>query len=267
MKAIVLAAGMGTRLGPYTDQKPKCMVPLAGKSLLERQLEVLRTVADEIVIVRGYLGAAIDFSGVRYCENPNYRSTGIVGSLMSAREELEEDCLVCYSDIVYERRVAKIAANCRSSIGVVVDVDYQDYWHARLDSEQSPGDFDDDQESLCIDSAGQITTLGDPHPCEDQLDGRYVGLIRLSKAAGQVFQRVYDELAIRLNESDEVWRNSPTFRQASMTDMLQELIDQGQRVDSIPIKRGWLEMDTVEDYKRYHQWIKEGSIQRYFQGL
>ena len=243
------------------------MVPLDGKPLLECQLKVLRTVADDIVIVRGYLSEAIDFPGVRTCENKNYCSTGIVGSLMSAREELDEDCLVCYSDIVYEPQVAEIAANCRSAIGVVVDVDYQDYWHARLDSEQFPDDFEQDQESLCIDRAGKITALGDPHPREDQLDGRYVGLIRFSQAGGESFRQAHDELTDRFGESDQRWRHSASFRQASMTDMLQELIDRGQQVDAIPIKRGWLEMDTVEDYERYHQWVQDGSMQRFFRGL
>jgi len=107
MKAIVLAAGMGTRLGSHTDEKPKCMVSLAGKPLLERQLEVLRRVADEIVIVRGYLASVIEFNKIRYYENPEYRSTGIVASLMCARDELDDDCLVCYSDIVYEPYVAE----------------------------------------------------------------------------------------------------------------------------------------------------------------
>jgi len=266
MKAIVLAAGMGTRLGPHTTEKPKCMVPLAGKPLLERQLEVLRLVADEIVVVRGYLGEAIRIADVRYYENPNYRSTGMVASLMCAREELGDDCLICYSDIVYEPRVAEAVTSCRSSIGVVVDVDYQDYWHARLDSQESPEDFADDQESLRIDSEGKITELGNPNPNADELDGRYVGLIRFNGAGAQTLIQSHDELTDQLNP-EESWRNSSSFKQASMTDMLQEMIDRGHRVDSIPIRQGWLEMDTEQDYERYHQWIQEESMGRYFQGL
>lgn len=267
MRAIVLAAGMGTRLSSHTEEKPKCLVELVGKPLLARQLEVLRTVADDIVIVRGYLASAIEFPDVRYYENPDYRSTGIVASLMCARDELAGDCLVCYSDIVYEPCVARAIAQCRASIGVVVDTDYQDYWHARLDADDSLQAFYEDQESLRLGGDGQIVELGAPDPSEEEIDGRYVGLIRFGEDGAQVFKRTYDELSDRYDKPNKAWRHSYSFWQASMTDMLQALIDQGQRVDSVPIQHGWLEMDTVKDYDRYHQWIKGGSMGRFYRGL
>ena len=67
----------------------------------------------------------------------------------------------------------------------------------------------------------------------------------------------------KLPDLDKPWRHSKSFRKAYMTDMLQELVDRRVRVDPILIQRGWMEFDTVEDYEKALQWIKDKSIQRF----
>ena len=60
MKAIIVAAGMGRRLRPYTDDRPKCLVEINGKSILQRQLDAYRAAGiDEVHIVRGYMKESI----------------------------------------------------------------------------------------------------------------------------------------------------------------------------------------------------------------
>ena len=57
MKAILIAAGMGRRLSPYTDDRPKCLVEVAGRPMILRQIDNLRAVGvTEFVVIRGYLG-------------------------------------------------------------------------------------------------------------------------------------------------------------------------------------------------------------------
>ena len=78
MRAIILAAGEGTRLQPYTNNKPKCMVNLAGKPLLHRQIEVLRSVnLEKIMVVGGFCSKSIDSLGAETALNPNYKKTNI----------------------------------------------------------------------------------------------------------------------------------------------------------------------------------------------
>jgi NDP-sugar pyrophosphorylase family protein len=64
MKAILLAAGMGTRLDKYTKDLPKCLLNLAGKTLIERQVETLRAAGiNDIVIIKGFMPDKINIPG------------------------------------------------------------------------------------------------------------------------------------------------------------------------------------------------------------
>ncbi len=85
MRAVILAAGCGTRLRPLTDNRPKCMVELAGSSLLERQLMVLRAAGiDQITVVTGFRSDKIDADGCHLVHNPDYDVTNMVATLFSA---------------------------------------------------------------------------------------------------------------------------------------------------------------------------------------
>lgn len=82
MKAIILAAGQGTRLRPLTDHKPKCLVELAGKPMLEHQLTTLRGAGiNEIHIVAGYCAEQLDRSDITRHLNLDYASTNMVTTL------------------------------------------------------------------------------------------------------------------------------------------------------------------------------------------
>jgi choline kinase len=93
MKIIILAAGQGTRLRPYTDQKPKCMVELKGKPLLHHQLDAIAKCnvnKEDIALVAGYLQEALDAHGVKQYRNDRYASTNMVATLFSAEKFMQE---------------------------------------------------------------------------------------------------------------------------------------------------------------------------------
>jgi choline kinase len=109
MKAIILAAGVGRRLSPYTEQSPKCLLPIGGKSLLERRIELLAEVGvKETVLVVGHLKEQLQqrfgekFAGLplRYLENPEYYR-GSIRSLWSARRELQDGGLIMDADVLF----------------------------------------------------------------------------------------------------------------------------------------------------------------------
>ena len=105
MNAIILAAGEGTRLKPLTENKPKGLVSLFGKSIIERQIEIFRACnITDISIVTGYLNEMIQFPDITYFENTKYDTTNMIESLFCAKEKLMESTIISYGDIIYEKQ-------------------------------------------------------------------------------------------------------------------------------------------------------------------
>mgnify|MGYP001558203571 FL=1 len=258
MKAIILAAGMGTRLGKYTMNLPKGMLQFNGKSLIERQVEVLRSCGiNNIVIVKGYMPDKIKIKGVKYYENKDYANTNMVETLFAAEKEMDDGIIFCYSDIIYQKSVLETVIASKADDGVTVDVDYWDYWKARLDDPQN------DTESLVIEN-GRITELGDTNCGTEKSKVRYVGLIKFSKKGIKVLKKVYHENKEKFYDKNEPWLRSKSFKRAYMTCMLQAIINSGQKVEPIKISRGWLEFDTEEDYEKYNGWLEEKSLKIFY---
>lgn len=254
MRAIILAAGRGSRLGAHTADQPKCLVKLAGRTLLDRQIAALHEVVDEIVVVRGYAAEQIAVPGVRYVDNHDYAARNTVDSLLKARALFEGDCLVCYSDLVYETRLLCDLVASTHAIGVAVDVEFREYWVARC------GSIAEDSESLRL-NGDRITRLGDPSPRAEDIHGRFVGLLRFDAAGARALTEVYDAHAARAD--GRPWYSAKSFHQAAMTDLLQAAIDAGVAVSAVPVRRGWIEVDSEADHSTYEQWIAAGSMARF----
>jgi choline kinase len=253
MKAIILAAGCGTRLDKYTKEMPKAMLNVFGKSLIEHQVDVYRKCGiTDIIIIKGYKAEKINIEGTRTFINPLYNKTNMVESLFCAKEELEGDIIISYGDVLVEPKVlAKVIAN-KCDIGVLVDVDWKDYWFARY------GKVDFDTESLSFDGKGNIIELGQSNPKLKDIDGRYVGMIRLSSNGATIIKQIYENGAKLYR--NKPWLNGRNFENIYMTDFLQEMINQKHAVKSIQTTRGWLEFDTNEDYEKMSELAKTKSI-------
>ncbi|MDE2860750.1 MAG: phosphocholine cytidylyltransferase family protein [Chloroflexota bacterium] len=130
MKAVILAAGQGSRLRPLTDRLPKCLVPMYRRPMIEYQMEYLdRAGFRECVIVVGYLGDMIRRRigsrfgriNVKYVTNEIYDRTNNIYSLWLARSELNDDVLLLEGDLVYEYGLLQDVLRSRSLNVAVVD--------------------------------------------------------------------------------------------------------------------------------------------------
>lgn len=131
MQAIILAAGMGKRLGEYTKENTKCMVPVNGVRLIDRLLEQLSGLdLNRVVIVVGYEGQKLmDYIGTNYIDrlqinfitNPIYDKTNNIYSLSLAKKELcEDDTILLESDLIFEDSLLKlIVANPQPNLALV----------------------------------------------------------------------------------------------------------------------------------------------------
>ncbi len=254
MKAIILAAGQGTRLRPHTDDKPKCMVELAGKPLLHRQLDTLRSVGIErILLVGGYRADRLDTNGVELVINPRYAKTNMVSTLFCAEGWMTpgQDLLIAYGDILYEPRVVQTLIEFDAPIVVSVDRQWRKLWESRMDDPLS------DAETLMLADGNQIVELGKKPNSLDDIQGQYMGLIKVRGDSVQAFRDAWH----RLNRSGVY--DAVDIDNMYMTSFIQSLIDTGYDVRAAFTDNGWIEVDTVEDLAHYERMQREGRLQKF----
>ena len=254
MKAIILAAGQGTRLKKYTQGLPKGMLIFDGKTIIERQLEIYRECGIEnISVVRGYASEKINYGGVKYYDNENYAVTNMVESLMAAQSEFDDDIIVSYSDVLFESSMLKKMMDAPGDFCVAVDDDWREYWRMRYGRE----DFD--TESLSIDGENNITELGLENPPLEKISARYIGLLKFSRAGLQFIREIMNE-AYKHYENKAWQQSGKTIRKAYMTDLLNSIIEAGRKVKAVRFSHGWLEFDTNEDYEKACEWAENNSL-------
>lgn len=250
MRVIILAAGEGKRLRPYTNDKPKCLVPLYGRTLLSWQLDVLhKNGLHDISIVRGYQPHTLDVSGVKYFDNPEYMETNMVYTLFRAEELFngQEDLLIIYGDIVYGSDIIeKILHFNETCIAIVSDLSWLKYWKIRM------ADPLTDAETFRIDKEGNIFELGLKTNEYEHIQGQYIGITLIPASSTLKVLRIWQELLLN--------KISPPAKKMYMTEFLMELINRGEKLRPIWTHNNWLELDTVEDMNIYDQMIQTGDI-------
>ncbi len=251
MKAIILAAGQGTRLRPLTDQKPKCLVELCQTSLLERQIRVLRQAGiEDVLIVGGYRAEAIEALGYPVIRNRKYQSSNMVASLFCASAELtgDWDIIIAYGDIVYELRVLKNLMDCAEPIALSIDSQWRKYWQLRLEDPLT------DAETLMLDEDGYVVELGKTPKNYDTIQGQYMGLIKVRADFVPRLKDVYEQMPM------DILYDGKDYNNMYMTSFLQHLIDIGWKVKAVPTDNGWLEIDSVDDLDLYHSMQAHGEL-------
>lgn len=250
MKVIILAAGQGTRLRPLTDDRPKCMVEVNGKSIIERQLETMRICGikdEDITIVAGYCSGALKEkfggTGIRILVNEAYETTNMVCSLMCAGETMsqEDDILISYGDIIYNADVLKKILGSDEESSVAVDDGWYEYWAARCDNPL------DDAETLMFDENDYLTEIGQKTDDLNRVQSQYIGLMRFKGAGLKALLDLSAEAKKRSAEGRGLWRTDRTYAKMYMTDLLQGLIDEGGKLKAVHIRRGWFEVDDMDD--------------------
>lgn len=255
MRAIVLAAGQGTRLRPITDDVPKCLVELEGVSLLERQVRTLQSAGiNDITVVGGYRAEQLKERGYKVVVNENFATTNMVATLFCAREAIRgaSDLIIAYGDIVYERRVLDAVCACSAPVCVAVDIEWRRYWELRFD------DPLEDAETLKLATDGRILELGKKPSSYSEIEGQYIGLIKVRADVIDRLMHLYDSM------DRSATYDGKSFENMYMTSFLQYLIDQGWDVRSVPIENGWLEVDRLSDLELYRELNRRDQINRYY---
>ena len=254
MKAIILAAGQGTRLRPFTDERPKALVKLSGKTLLDRARESLAQAGiTDLTVVAGYRAELIKRARYRVVVNPRFATSNMVVSLMTARHILDgaEDVLVCYGDIVFEPRVVQALVRSDAPFPLAINLEWQKLWSLRMEDPLQ------DAETLRLDTSGAIVEIGKRPRSLVEIQGQYMGLFKIGRSVQPRVVRLYDEMP------RDVLYEGRSFADMFMTTFLQYLIDNQVRIQAVPVEGGWLEVDSVKDLRRYEGMISKGSLDSY----
>lgn len=198
MKAIILSAGQGSRLGHLTDDRPKCLIEFGGKSLLDRQLDTLAANGvNEAVVVTGFrddqiekaLAARSGGPRVRTVFNPFYKVADNLGSLFLVKDELRGDCLVWNGDtLVSNALMARVVGN--DTKGICVTVDRKD------------GYDDDDMKVVRDEDSGQLRAIG--KRIKDGVNAESIGLLAFRDGGAERFAEAIDK-AMRTSEGTTIW--------------------------------------------------------------
>src|SRR6476646_4743251 len=125
--AIIPAAGFEKQLLPLIEDKPKCLLDIKGKTILERQVATLNeSNIKEIALVRGYKKEAITLPNIRYYDNDRYEETGELFSIFCAESELKGRTILLYGDIIFETAVLEKLLKSPADISLVVDLAWFD---------------------------------------------------------------------------------------------------------------------------------------------
>ncbi|KWE70594.1 hypothetical protein WL77_12425 [Burkholderia ubonensis] len=236
MKAIVLAAGRGSRLKGLTENLPKTLVPFNRRPLLEHTLQSLREGgAGEIGIVGGYRRELL----ARYTDtlfvNDEWEASGIFHSLSRASSWLEnETCLISYSDIFYPSELVADVIAADGDIVVAYDPNAVALWQRRFSDALA------DLERFQLDERRHIRIIGGQPLTLQEVQGQYMGLIRVTPKGWRELLRQQRSVA------DPVLRMN-----VDMTSLLQQTLEAGTSLCAIPTKGPWGEIDCPSDIDVY----------------
>lgn len=250
MKAIIIAAGMGNRMQPLTDDMPKCLLKFGKKTLLQTQIDAYKACKiNNFVLVKGYKEEKINYPGIKYIINDNYENNNILNSLFYAEKEIEGDVIISYSDILFEKQVVERLMETKKDISIVVDIKWKDYYIGRK------GHPIEEAENVIFDADNDLVEIGKILTQKHDVHGEFIGMMKLSPRGSEIFKRHFDR-AKKIFKGKPFQRAS-IFEKAYLTDMIQEMVDLGVPVHCVIIERGWKEIDTVEDYEKAVKEFKE----------
>ena len=249
MNSLILAAGTGTRLRPITNDIPKCLVKIGNKSLLDWQLENLKKAGiKNINIVTGYKqdkiikDREIKFNKIYF--NKSYNSTNMVKSLLLAKDLFYTDLLISYSDIIYKTEIVKLLLESKHKNAIIIDIDWYKLWSKRFKEPL------DDAETLSFDKNFNLLNIGKKTRNINDIMGQYIGLMKFDNNTLGFLNNFDIENKIKNN--------------LFMSVLIRIFLKNNIEIKVLPIKRGWLEVDSLSDLTLYNEEIKKQKNENVF---
>jgi len=240
MKVIIIAAGLGSRLGDLTKNLPKALIDVNGKSIIEYQIDLFHKFGiNDIVIVTGHKKENFCFTDLKYIHNPNYVDVEQVGSLMLAKNEMLGDVIVSYGDIIFDEIVLKQLLQFDSELVLATEPNWEKSYQIRSDNPPMFSDFvaiKDKQIIKFFKNSKEF--LGKYNIVE------YIGLMKISETGSKILIQKFEDL-----EKNHVgkFHYASSFKKAKIIDFLEELRQSHVEIKIQNISGNWCEIDTKQD--------------------
>lgn len=245
MRAIILAAGRGSRMKDATSDRPKCLVEVGGRCLIDIQIRSLREGgATEIGIVTGYRREALAGRADAEFHNPRWAETNMVESLACAEDWLRSaPCLVSYSDIFYTAGPVRGLCAARAPIAIAYDTNWLDLWRRRF------ADPLDDAETFRVCEQGLLLEIGNKPRDVADIGGQYMGLLRFLPEGWEAARRSREALP------------APARDRLQATRLLQLVIEaEGCEIQAVPQSDPWGEIDSESDLALHAPARAQGAV-------
>lgn len=225
MKALILAAGLGSRLAPITDNIPKSLVPVNGKPILLKQIENLyENQITDIVVVSGYKANILErtvhecYPEVQIIESVEYEKTNNMFSAYLARNVIGEHAfLMMNADVFYDASVISRLVECEAPNAIVTDI----------------GVYMEESMKV-VEEGGKIVQISKSIPREEAL-GASIDVYKFSRTGGQKF---FNKCAEYIERKEEL----KLWSEVALNDILSEVVFQ-----ACPLDGRWVEIDNHED--------------------
>ncbi|GAB7521964.1 phosphoenolpyruvate mutase [Paraburkholderia sp. 2C] len=244
--AVVLAASRGKGLEAVTADRPKVMLPIAGKPLLRWLVDAFKKQGvNDITVVGGYRADAIDTAGIKLVVNDKHESTGELASLACALERLQNDTVISYGDLLFRSYIVRDLVESEAAFSVVVDSSDASETHA---ANQSVRDFawcsaGDDRglfgNKVLLRRVSSNESDAPAGAASKAPNGRWVGLLNVRGAGLARLQEVMAQLQAR-----------PDFASLDMPALLNALIEAGEEVEVQYVHGHWRGVNDLEDFRR-----------------
>jgi L-glutamine-phosphate cytidylyltransferase len=235
MKAIIMAAGVGSRLLDLSQNRPKCLIVADGQSLISRSVDLLRGRGiTDISVVTGFKSEAIRSNlnqPVNYFHNAFYEVTNSIASLWLAREKLTTDVILLNADLYYDPSILDIALAQKQPAVMMSDC-------TRIETADFRFGFVGDR---IIRTGNKLSN--------EETDGEYVGIARIDRSFVRFFKKRLETMVTQ-GDFRNWWEG-----------VLYSFIDDGMPINHKDVGgRFWTEIDNRMDYERLQSILRTNSL-------
>jgi phosphoenolpyruvate phosphomutase len=236
--AIVLAASRGEALKQLTSERPKTMLSVNGKPLLERLRESCgRQGINSVTVVAGYKADSIDIDGVELVLNDRHGTSGELASLACARHAFQDDMVIIYGDLLFRSYILRGLMESHRELTVVVDSQY-DMSAATTTTDRAHCSTPDDR-SLWPQDITLKKISNAVHDDGDRVDGRWIGMLHACASGRAWIEQALEELSDR-NDFDRL----------TLGDLLNHIVNTGHTIRVMYVHGHWLDVNSLTDFER-----------------